>query len=308
MTVDATTSDGSNSPAIQTMKHTEVDCSADCKAIILHPDAAAAAAKLNGDQKASTKQQHRQQQQQHYWGQALYYLDHTATVVPGDTLLLAVQRQGPKLAVQLLGGSTATVVPDDKLAVQLQGLKLPVQLQEGSTTQLAATSQHTHSSCGSADRKTPTNTFATSSSRVADSSSSNSSSSSRSSSSGVTLQPAARPPWLRAGAGIEDPAVWSVTKCRQLLGQMLQRAPGGKFPPIWNDLALMQVRCTCLTLIPYQCTKLCALNIAICCTLVVLLKCKDLLLMLHGARVVCAACPWQLTAVPWMLQPFTQLA
>lgn len=57
----------------------------------------------------------------------------------------------------------------------------------------------------------------------------------------LLLQPAARPPWLRPGAGIEDPAVWRVTKCRQLLGQMLQRAPGGKFPPIWNDLALMQV-------------------------------------------------------------------
>lgn len=58
----------------------------------------------------------------------------------------------------------------------------------------------------------------------------------------VAVHPAPRPPWLRVGAGIEDPAVWSVNKCEQLLGQMLMRAPGAKFPPIWKDLALMQVR------------------------------------------------------------------
>lgn len=57
----------------------------------------------------------------------------------------------------------------------------------------------------------------------------------------VPLQPVVRPPWLRPGAGIEDPAVWSVRKCQQLLGQMLMRAPGAKFPPIWKDIELMQV-------------------------------------------------------------------
>lgn len=62
--------------------------------------------------------------------------------------------------------------------------------------------------------------------------------------SSVPLQPALRPPWLRPGAGIEDPAVWSVKKSQQLLGQMLMRAPGAKFPPIWKDLLLMQVGCT----------------------------------------------------------------
>lgn len=55
------------------------------------------------------------------------------------------------------------------------------------------------------------------------------------------LHPAPRPPWLRPGAGIEDPAVWLVKKCQQLLGQMLLRATGSKFPPIWKDLQLMQV-------------------------------------------------------------------
>lgn len=58
----------------------------------------------------------------------------------------------------------------------------------------------------------------------------------------VLVSPAPRPPWLRPGAGIDDPAVWSVKKCQQLLGQMLMRAPGAKFPPIYKDLALMQVR------------------------------------------------------------------
>jgi hypothetical protein len=38
--------------------------------------------------------------------------------------------------------------------------------------------------------------------------------------------------------------VWSVRKCQQLLGQMLQRAPGAKFPPIYKDLELMQVNFT----------------------------------------------------------------
>lgn len=62
---------------------------------------------------------------------------------------------------------------------------------------------------------------------------------------GVPTHPAPRPPWLRPGAGIEDPAVWSVKKCQQLLGQMLLRATGAKFPPIWKDLQLMQVgHCT----------------------------------------------------------------
>jgi hypothetical protein len=57
----------------------------------------------------------------------------------------------------------------------------------------------------------------------------------------VAMHAAPRPPWLRPGAGIEDPAVWSVKKCQQLLGQMLMRAPGAKFPPIAKDLLLMQV-------------------------------------------------------------------
>jgi hypothetical protein len=61
-------------------------------------------------------------------------------------------------------------------------------------------------------------------------------------SAGVLMHPAPWPPWLRPGAGIEDPAVWSVKKCQQLLGQMLLRAAGAKFPPIWKDLQLMQVR------------------------------------------------------------------
>jgi hypothetical protein len=65
----------------------------------------------------------------------------------------------------------------------------------------------------------------------------------------VAVCPAPRPPWLRPGAGIEDPAVWSVKKCQQLLGQMLQRAPGAKFPPIYKDLELMQVdTCTIVVL------------------------------------------------------------
>lgn len=39
--------------------------------------------------------------------------------------------------------------------------------------------------------------------------------------------------------------MWSVKKCQQLLGQMLLRATGAKFPPIWKDLQLMQVgHCT----------------------------------------------------------------
>jgi hypothetical protein len=46
---------------------------------------------------------------------------------------------------------------------------------------------------------------------------------------------------LAPGKGIEDPHVWAVKKCQQLQAQMLQRAPGGKFPPIFQDLALMQV-------------------------------------------------------------------
>lgn len=57
----------------------------------------------------------------------------------------------------------------------------------------------------------------------------------------VALHHAPRPPWLRPGAGIEDAAVWCMKKCQQLLGQMLLRAPGAKFPPIFKDLALMQV-------------------------------------------------------------------
>lgn len=57
----------------------------------------------------------------------------------------------------------------------------------------------------------------------------------------AALRAAPRPPWLRRGAGIEDPAVWSVKKCEQLLGQMLMRAPGAKFPPIHKDMSLMQV-------------------------------------------------------------------
>lgn len=58
----------------------------------------------------------------------------------------------------------------------------------------------------------------------------------------VAMHAAPRPPWLRPGAGIEDPAVWSVKKCQQLLAQMLMRAPGAKFPPIAKDLLLMQVK------------------------------------------------------------------
>jgi hypothetical protein len=59
----------------------------------------------------------------------------------------------------------------------------------------------------------------------------------------LPLLAAPRPPWLRVGAGIDDAAVWAVKKCEQLRAQMLMRAPGAKFPPIWQDLALMQVGC-----------------------------------------------------------------
>jgi hypothetical protein len=135
----------------------------------------------------------------------LYYLDHTASVTPGDSLSLAVQRQGPKLTVQLLGCTTT---------VSAQTPAPPSSHNDDST-----------STCSVKAAKFNSNIAAGDGSGVAP----------------LQLQAAARPPWLRPGAGIEDPAVWAVTKCRQLLGQMLQRAPGGKFPPVWNDLAVMQV-------------------------------------------------------------------
>jgi hypothetical protein len=178
-------------------------------AIILHPDAATEEKPgQQGHQGSRNQQQQKeQQQQQQHWGQALHYLDHTAATSSGDTLQLAVQRQGPKLTVQLLGGTTA----NDKSTA-------PAQTPANSTP--SSTTNDSSSSSSS------TAATATAGSAVVP----------------LQLQPVARPPWLRPGAGIEDPAVWSVTKCRQLLGQMLQRAPGGKFPPIWNDLELMQVR------------------------------------------------------------------
>eukprot|EP00775_Hariotina_reticulata_P007705 gene7705-7904_t len=52
----------------------------------------------------------------------------------------------------------------------------------------------------------------------------------------------------RQGPSIEDPHVWAVNKCQQLQAQMLQRAPGGKFPPIFQDLALMQIHAGTLML------------------------------------------------------------
>jgi hypothetical protein len=170
-------------------------------AIILHPDAAAVEAK-EGQTQHKQQREEQKQQQHHHWGQTLHYLDHTVVIAPGDTLQLAVQRQGPKTTVKLLGGT----------ASHLATASAPF---TSSTISDNTCSSTTSSSSAVASAVAP-----------------------------LQLQLAPRPPWLRPGAGIEDPAVWSVTKCRQLLGQMLQRAPGGKFPPIWNDLALMQVKIT----------------------------------------------------------------
>jgi hypothetical protein len=210
------------------------DCEdgSDCMAIILHPNAAAEAK----DKPTQHKQQNEHFQQHHHWGQALHYLDHTAVIAPGDMLQLAVQRQGPKMTVTLLGGTAANPPPDHS-----PGQPGPAARSSDSDTS-CKNAEALHLPTAPAPPPAPANT---SPDRTTNSTST---SSSRSSSAGsasavvpLELQPALRPPWLRPGAGIEDPAVWSVTKCRQLLGQMLQRAPGGKFPPIWNDLALMQV-------------------------------------------------------------------
>lgn len=54
---------------------------------------------------------------------------------------------------------------------------------------------------------------------------------------------APKAPWLQEGVGIEDPDVWAVKKCEQLLSSCLMRVPSGIYPSIWQDLRLMQVRC-----------------------------------------------------------------
>jgi hypothetical protein len=56
------------------------------------------------------------------------------------------------------------------------------------------------------------------------------------------LNPVPLPPWKCPGRGIEDPHIWAVKKCDQLLADFLLRAPSGRFPSIWGDLQIMQVR------------------------------------------------------------------
>ncbi len=59
---------------------------------------------------------------------------------------------------------------------------------------------------------------------------------------GVERFAAPKAPWLNEGAGIADPDVWAVKRCQQLVGGLLQRAPSGLYPPIWQDFSLLLVR------------------------------------------------------------------
>eukprot|EP00879_Flechtneria_rotunda_P029198 GHRR01031479.1.p1 GENE.GHRR01031479.1~~GHRR01031479.1.p1 ORF type:complete len:489 (+),score=219.03 GHRR01031479.1:134-1600(+) len=233
----------------------------DCQAVVLHPTAAAPAMDARKQPQGAQQQEQQHQccqqpqqwpkqdkqsqhdeqgykaggycnsqppkeqpnDQQHHWGQSLQYLDVVASVQPEDTIQLVVNREGGRLAVHVLGGHRYMPAA---MANAADTVAAPGNIIDN------AAGAVTWGSTGNSSDNSTISSSNTSRDRDLNSSCTVS----------VPLQMATRPPWLRSGAGIEDPHVWAVKKCQQLLAQMLQRAPGGKFPPIWQDLALMQVK------------------------------------------------------------------
>lgn len=188
-----------------------------CTAIVLHPRAAELQAQRQLE--AGKKQQQQQDDCEEdvdgyitkhpYWGQSLRYLDDTAVVKEGDVLQMMVKREGSIL--------NPTILPDTE-TYAMQQPPIDTAAPQQPVVERGAVREHQKGGCnGSAFAAEAVNRQP------------------------IAVSPAPRPPWLKPGAGIEDPNVWAVKKCKELLGQMLQRAPGGKFPPIYKDLELMQV-------------------------------------------------------------------
>jgi hypothetical protein len=141
------------------------------------------------------------------WGQALQPLPATVAVTPGQVVQLGVMREGPTLHWALLGVDRSRC-PQQEAGQADSSTSASAQ----AAAQQQPAAQQGHSKLqGSAAL-------------------------------GQGLVPAPRPPWLRPGAGIEDPAVWGVRRCEQLLADFLARCPSGRYPPIWDQLGLLLVR------------------------------------------------------------------
>ena len=179
----------------------------------------------------------------HHWGQALQHLGSWAEVQPGDVIGVMAVRDGPEIRFQLLD---VFVPPEAAVGLAVQHGDPAAQHLEQAVHKGGA--GHLQETAAVHGRRAEQRQESLEQNTTINSLDNGSSSRRRTSSStvGVTLirrplHPAPLPPWKVPGRGIEDPHVWGVKKCDQLLADFLMRAPSGRFPPIWRDLQIIQV-------------------------------------------------------------------